>query len=176
MKWLIGLYPPAWRRRYGRELAELIATQPSSFGMAIDLVAAAIDAWAHPQSSTAAAATHAKGAGAMVPKMLQLRCAGYGPHVSKADNLKAAAIVIGGSLLSALAYVWATVRHGRDPYLESLFFVSWLVFFAFSQHYTTLKGRPPLVQAVLIGGQAAVVIAIALAAAWINASMANRPG
>ena len=173
MNWLIGLYPPAWRRRYGRELAELIATQPASFGMAIDLVAAAIDAWIYPQSSTAAAATHAKGAGAMVPKMLQLRCAGYGPNVTKADNLKAAVIVIGGSLLAALAYVWATARHGRDPYLESLFFVSWLVFFVFSQHYTTLKGRPALVQAVLIGGQAAVVTAIALAAAWINASIAN---
>jgi hypothetical protein len=41
--WLIRLYPPAWRRRYGRELAELIATQPASFGTAIDLVAATVD-------------------------------------------------------------------------------------------------------------------------------------
>jgi hypothetical protein len=166
--WLIRLYPPAWRRRYGRELAELIATRPASFGMAIDLVAAAIDAWIYPQSSTAAAATDVKG-GAMVPKMLQLKCAGYGANVTKADNLKAGAIVIGGSLLAALAYMWTTARYGRDPYLESLFFVSWLVFFVFSQHYTTLKGRPAVVQAVLIGGQAAVVIAIALASAWINA-------
>ena len=105
----------------------------------------------------------------MVPRMLQLKCAGYGPTVTKADNLKAAAIVIGGSLLAALGYVWATARYGRDPYLESLFLVSWLVIFAFSQHYTALKGRSALVQAVLIGGQATVVIAIALAAAWINA-------
>ena len=173
MTWLIKLYPPAWRRRYGRELADLISTQPASFGMAIDLVAAAIDAWIYPQSSTAAAATDAKGAEAMVPKMLQLKCGGYGPNVTKADNLKAAAIVIGGSLWAALAYTWATARYGRQPYVESLFFVSWLVFFVFSQHYTTLKGRPALVQAVLIGGQATVVIAIALAAAWINASINN---
>jgi hypothetical protein len=114
-------------------------------------------------------AADAKGAGAMVPKMLQLKCAGYGPSVTKADNLKAVAIVIGGSLLAALAYTWATARYGKDPYLESVFFVSWLVCFIFSQHYTTLKGRPALVQAVLIGGQTAVVTAIALAAAWINA-------
>ena len=72
MTWLIRLYPPAWRRRYGRELAELIATQPASFGTAVDLVAGAIDAWLNPQSSTAATAADAKGAGAMVPKMLQL--------------------------------------------------------------------------------------------------------
>jgi hypothetical protein len=166
--WLIALYPPAWRRRYGRELAELIATQPASFGMAIDLVAAAIDAWISPQSSTAVAATDAKGAEAMVPRMLQLKCAGYGPDVTRADQLKAGAMVIGGSLLSAAAYMWVTARYGRVPYVESLFLVSWLVFYVASQHYTTLKGRPPLVQAALIGGQAAVVIAIALAAAWIN--------
>ena len=148
MTWLIKLYPPAWRRRYGRELAELVSTQPASFATAIDLAAGAVDAWLNPQSSTAAMTADAKGAGAMVPKMLQLKCAGYGPTVTKADNLKAAAIVIGGSLLAALGYVWATARYGRDPYLESLFLVSWLVFFAFSQHYTALKGRSALVQAV----------------------------
>jgi hypothetical protein len=169
MTWLVRLYPPGWRRRYGRELADLIAAQPASYGMAIDLVAGAIDAWVNPQSSTAAAATDAKGAGAMVPRMLQLRCAGYDPNVTKADKVKAAAIVIGGSLLAALAYVWATPRYGKDPYLESLFLVSWLVFFVVSQHYTTLKGRPALVQALLIGGQALVVVAIALAAGWANA-------
>jgi len=170
--WLVRLYPPAWRRRYGREMTELIATQPASFGTAIDLIAAAIDAWLNPQSSTVVVATaDAKGAGTMLPRMLQLKCAGYGPKITKADNLKAGALVIGGSLLAALAYMWATARYGRDPYLESLFFVSWLVFFVFSQHYNTLKGRPALVQAVLIGGQAAVVIAIALAAGWFNASI-----
>ena len=73
-----------------------------------------------------------------------------------------------GHVVNAI-YTWGVARYGKDPYLESLFFVSWLVFFVVSQHYTTLKGRPALVQVVLIGGQAAVVIAIALAAAWINA-------
>jgi hypothetical protein len=80
--WLIKLYPPSWQRRYGREMAELIASQPASFGMAIDLVAAAIDAWLNPQSSSAAIAADAKGAGAMVPKMLQLKCAGEGPEIT----------------------------------------------------------------------------------------------
>ena len=69
MTWLIRLYPPAWRRRYGRELAELIAVQPMSFCTAVDLVAGAVDAWLNPQSSTAVTSTDAKGAGAMVPKV-----------------------------------------------------------------------------------------------------------
>ena len=38
----------------------------------------------------------------------------------------------------------------------------------FSQRYTSMKGRPGRVQAVLIGGPATVVIAIALAAAWVS--------
>jgi len=48
--------------------------------------------------------------------------------------------------------------------------VSWLVPYLFSQRYTTLKGRSGRVQAVLIGGPAAIVIAIALAAAWLSNS------
>ena len=39
---------------------------------------------------------------------------------------------------------------------------------ASSPRYTSLKGRPGRVQAVLIAGPAAIVIAIALGAAWIN--------
>jgi hypothetical protein len=168
--WLIKLYPPAWRRRYGRELAELISTQPASFGTAIDLVAGAVDAWLNPQSSTAAMAADAKGARAMVPKMLKLRCAGYGPDVTAADARKAAAVMIGGSLALVAALTGAMARYGKNPYLDSLLLMSWLVPFAFSQRYTSLKGRPRGVQAVLIGSQATIVIALALAAAWLNSN------
>jgi hypothetical protein len=167
--WLIRLYPPAWRRRYGRELAELIATQPASFGTALDLVAAAIDAWLNPQSSTDATPIDARGAGAMAPKMLKLRCAGYGPDVTGADSLKAAAVTIGGSLALVVALMGAIKLYGKNPYLESLMIMGWLVPFLFSQHYTHLKGRPAGVQAVLIGGPAMIVIAIALGSAWLNA-------
>ena len=166
MTWLIRLYPPGWRRRYGRELSELLTTQPASLATATDLVAGAIDAWLNPQSSTAAKAADAKGAGAMVSEMLQLKCAGHGPAVTAADSRKAAAITIVVSLVAAIAFVWASARYGNDPYLTSLVSVSWLVASVFSQRYTTLKGRSGRVQAVLIGGQSAIVIAIALAAAW----------
>ena len=168
MTWLIRLYPPAWRRRYGRELAELIATQPASFGTASDLIAGAVDAWLNPQSSTAATAGDAKGAEAMVPKMLKLRFAGHGSNVAKADALKAAAVTIGGSLALVLALTWAMARYGKNDYLEAFLAVSWIVPFLFSQRYTDLKGRSGRVQAVLIGGPTAIVIAIVLGAVWLN--------
>ena len=100
--------------------------------------------------------------------MLKLRCAGYGSNVTTADALKAAAVTIGGTLAMVLALTWAMARYGKNDYLEALLAVSWIVPFLFSQRYTDLKGRSGRVQAVLIGGPAAIVIAIALAAVWLN--------
>jgi hypothetical protein len=168
MTWLVRLYPPAWRRRYGRELEELLATRPASLGVAFDLVVGALDAWFNPQPSAAGTAADAKGAGAMVSTMLQLRCTGNGPNVSKEDRRKAGVVTLSGSLALALALTWATARFGRNSYIESLLLMGWLVPWFVSQHYTSLKGRSGLVQAAVIGGQSAFVIAVALATAWIN--------
>jgi hypothetical protein len=104
----------------------------------------------------------------MVPKILKLRCAGYGPDVTAADTRKAAAVTIGGTLGLVAALMWAMANYGRNPYFDSLMVMGWLVPFLFSQHYTTYKGRPARVQAVLIGVPAVIVIAIAMAAAWLN--------
>jgi hypothetical protein len=166
--WLIKLYPPSWQRRYGREMAELIASQPASFGMAIDLVAAAIDAWLNPQSSSAAIAADAKGAGAMVPKMLQLKCAGEGPEITTADSGNAAAVMIGGTIVLVIALTWATEQFGHNRYLDSLFSVSWILPMLFGLRYTSLKGRSGWVQAIFIAGNAAAVLGIVLLAAWMT--------
>jgi hypothetical protein len=166
--WLIRLYPPAWRRRYGGELAELLAAQPMTFRTAVDLIAGAVDAWLNPQSSTTVTTMDAKGAEAMLPKMLQLKSGGYGPDVTVADSIKAAAVTIGGTLALVGILTVAIRLYGKNDYFESLLAMSWLVPFLFSQHYTYLKGRPAGVQTVLIGGPAVIVIAIALGNAWIN--------
>lgn len=104
----------------------------------------------------------------MLPKMLQLQSGGYGPDVTVADSVKAAAVTIGGTLAVVAVLTWAIKFYGKNPYFESLLAMGWLVPFLFSQHYTYLKGRPARVQAVLIGGPTVIVIAIALGSAWIN--------
>lgn len=167
MTWLIRLYPPAWQRRYGRELADLLATQPPSMRTAIDLLAGAADAWLNPQSSTAAMA-HAQGDGTMIAKSLQLRRAGDGPGYTKADAFKAAAVMIGGTLVLVLLLTWAIGRYGKNDFLEALLAASWLFPFLYSQRYTELKGRSGRVQAALIGGPAVILLAIVLSAVWIN--------
>jgi hypothetical protein len=161
--WLIRLYPPAWRRRYGRELADLLATQPASFGTAIDLVAGAVDAWLNPQSSTAAVAADAKGAGPMIPRMLKHRS-----DIATADSLKAAAVTLGGTLAIVLAVTWAMAHYGKNDYLEALLAVCWVFPVVFSERYTYLKGRPAGVQAVVIGGVSAIAMGIVLGAVWLN--------
>ena len=108
MTWLIRLYPPAWRRRYGRELAELLAAQPASFRTAVDLVAGAVDAWLNPQSSTAVTAANAKG-GAMVPKMLKLGSAGYGANVATADDIKKVWLPGAASCVLFFGFYWVLI-------------------------------------------------------------------
>jgi len=166
--WLIALYPPAWRRRYGRELAELLAAQPASLRTAVDLIAGAVDAWFNPQSSTARTTADAKGEGAMLSKMLQLKACGDGPVITAADNAKAVVVMIGGTLALVGALTAIIQTYGKNAYLESLLAMSWLLPFIASQHYTYLKGRPARVQAVLIGGPAAIIVAIALLNGRIN--------
>jgi hypothetical protein len=166
--WLIRLYPPAWRRRYGHELADLLDGQPASFRTSVDLIAGAVDAWLNPQSSTAITSADAKGGGTMLPRMLQLKCRGYAPGVTKADSFKAAAVTIGGSLALVVVLLAAIARYGKNPYFDSFMALGWLVPFLFSQHYTTCKGRPARVQAVLIGVPVMVVMAIALGTGWLN--------
>jgi hypothetical protein len=51
MKWLLRLYPPEWRRRYGDEFAALMEQQRLSPGDMVDVVVAALDARLHPKVS-----------------------------------------------------------------------------------------------------------------------------
>ncbi len=44
MRWLIRLYPRAWRRRYGAEFALLLAQRPRTVATALDVVRGALDA------------------------------------------------------------------------------------------------------------------------------------
>ena len=172
--WVLVVMDQCTRRivGFGVQLGVVVASdyaQPMSFRTAVDLVAGAVDAWLNPQSSTAVTTTDAKGAEAMLPNMLQLRCGGYGPTVTSADNRKAAAVTIGGALALVIPLTWATARDGNDSYVFSYLFsfmtVSWLLPVTFSERYTS-EGRPGRVQTVVIGGQAAILIAIALVAGW----------
>lgn len=48
-RYLVALYPRAWRLRYGDELEELVGDQRLSFAIAFDLIRGAVDAHLHPE-------------------------------------------------------------------------------------------------------------------------------
>jgi hypothetical protein len=56
---LVGLYPPAWRDRYGDEMTALIELAPLRRRDRLDLVRGALDAWLHPSSPSRAPAVAA---------------------------------------------------------------------------------------------------------------------
>jgi hypothetical protein len=48
MSGLLKLYPPAWRARYGDEMAALVEERPPTARERFDLARGALDAWLHP--------------------------------------------------------------------------------------------------------------------------------
>ena len=54
MKILLSFYPPAWQRRYRREVEAHLAEERFRVGTAASLLAGALDAWMYPQWTPAA--------------------------------------------------------------------------------------------------------------------------
>src|SRR6185437_8341395 len=164
------LYPPRWRRRYGAELADLVAGQPFSIGLALDLIGGAIDAWRHPQLVPS---TSSPGETPMIPRIMQLACGGYGPEITRTDKVRNLAISVGGTVVLSLlwlALVWLAKRHefSGQTYLLSAAPMMYVIPYLIGLRYTSLKGRSALSQAMVIGGTSAVVLAILMAAGWIS--------
>jgi hypothetical protein len=173
--WLLRLYPSPWRRRYGGEVAELLANRGFSLRVAIDLVAGAIDVWLHPSVTLAAASAAESPAPnkeekTMLNRIMRLDCAGaYGPNLDKADEWKAASVMIGCTL--ALTGIWtaAHIRFGDNPYIDAVGIMPFFIGLLASMRYTYLKGRPNSVQAVFIAGITLLLTLFFLATGWLGA-------
>lgn len=169
MTWLLYLYPPRWRRRYGKEFVALIAPQRFSFLTVLDILGGATDAWIQPQSHLASsAAPQPEGETTMLAKMMRLRCAGYGETPTTADSVKGAAIIIGGTLLCVIVATWMERRSIAPVAAETLMSSGWLIAFVLSMPYTTTKGWPARTQAVFMAAVMAVVGMLLFGGVWIN--------
>ncbi len=164
---LLKLYPPRWRRRYGAEIAELVAARPFSIGAAADLIAGAIDAWLNPQLAAAGTADM-KGEGSMIARTMQLKCAGYGPHVGAIDKTKSTTVMLGGTLFLAALYLWSVWQFGKNAYVVALSPMAYFLPILISLRWTALKGRSNRTQAIFIGGFSAGLTAFFLLVEWIS--------
>lgn len=61
---VLGLYPSAWRARYGAEVSDLLDGRPLTWSDTLDLARGAVDAHLHPQNPSSAPARAALLAGA----------------------------------------------------------------------------------------------------------------
>jgi hypothetical protein len=116
---LLRLYPRDWRRRYGGEMAALLDDQPLTLRAATDLLAGAIDARFNSQWARANAPADAKGA-TMSTRIL--RCTSTG--VTRADEWRSAAWMIGGSLVMVLVSTAVQAVWGKNSFSESLLYAA----------------------------------------------------
>jgi hypothetical protein len=159
MTWLLALYPPSWRRRYGDELRALLGSQRFSLHVAIDLIGGAIDAWLEPQNiPIGPAAVHKEGV-AMIGTTMKLGC---GARPSREDAWKSAGVNVGGTLLLGALWMWMQryIPLENRIYANSFSPMAFLVPMLFSFRYTSLKGRSIRAQAIFIGGMIVILTVI----------------
>jgi hypothetical protein len=172
MTWLLKLYPPRWRRRYGEELRSLVGAQHFSVGNTIDVISGAIDAWINPQIMTVVQpAPAAEGEETMLAKTMRFRCAGYGPEITKRDQRKSAAVMLGATVGLSLGWMWLHVRTHGDSYVDSFSLMPLLAALLLSMRYTYLKGRSGPAQAIFIVGTIAMLTLLFGLVGWITAHM-----
>ena len=170
MKILLWLYPTAWRRRYGAEVAHMLEGRAFSLRAAVDLVAGAIDTWVHPSQTLAAAHATAPVTTpeerTMLSKILRFDCAAAN-GMSKEDQRRAAVSTIGWTLAVTLVWLGLSLRFPKNPSVESLSMMPFMFAIFYSVRYTWLKDRPGIVQAIFIGGLTLVMAAFFLAVGWL---------
>lgn len=161
MKALIRLYPAAWRRRYGEEMARLIDDQPQTIRLTVDLIAGAIDARLNPQLSTEAAnAPASKGAKAVMRILTHCQ-----PHdVTAADYKRSVAAMLATTILLAGLYLVLKRAFGDNPFIEAFGVSTFPVALLVSSWETYFKRYSRTARVAIIGGLGVFVFFISLAA------------
>ncbi|WKD50533.1 hypothetical protein [Microbulbifer spongiae] len=161
MKCLLRLYPPAWQRRYGRELAEYLKAEPVSLHTLWDLLTGALDAWLHPGSIPVARESLEinKGEITMINHAKDNTIA-----LTKADALRAAGLMIGITLVLTAVGVFLDKTFGSHPLINVLLHTSSIFALLVSGCYLLFKRHPLPVRPLAILGFVAIFYSLFLTA------------
>jgi hypothetical protein len=170
MTWVLALYPPRWRRRYGDELRALLGSQPFSLNAVIDLIAGAIDAWLEPQKIPMQPDAGPEGV-TMIGTMMKLGCTRSGGRVTREDAWKSVAVNLGGTLFLTALWMLLPIRTGDRNYVNAFSVMAFLVPYLFSLRYTSLKGRSLRTQSIFIGGMILMLTLILGTAGWLSSKI-----
>jgi hypothetical protein len=162
MRWLLRLYPAAWRERYGEEFGAVLASQRASVGLVLDVIGGAIDAHLYPQIRLSEAKQTQRG-DTMTLAMFQ-RCAVGGPKLSPDERRIASKLAIGTSFVMALLYLVLTKIYRQAPAVQAVFWVSFLSPNIIHAQMAYLRKRSRLTHAIIVGGGILGMYAFMLAA------------
>jgi hypothetical protein len=154
MRWLLRLYPAAWRRRYGEEFAEVLAAQRVSVGLVLDVISGAVDAHLYPQIQQSDL-QQAQGGDNMTLAMLK-RCAAGGPKLSPSERRIASRLAIFSALGMAILYLVLTKIYRDAPAVQAVLYTAICSGFAYEQA-AYMKNRTLRTKAVVLVAQVASV-------------------
>jgi hypothetical protein len=165
MIWLLRLYPREWRRRYGAEAEEVVASQPRSLQLVIDLLAGAVDAHVKPQET----ARRVDGATAADPGGSNMWIDRFGccarSGVSRKDTF------IGSGLTLAFALVVAGLMLvGSSPLTQTVAMTMFPGVLSVGTLSIRLRGHSTAAKFVVIGGTFLVLLLIGLVAGLLRSA------
>jgi hypothetical protein len=165
MKWLLRLYPAAWRARYGEEFAAVLAGQRVSLGLLLDVIGGAVDAHLHPQILP----THsnqAQGEDTMTLALLQ-RCALGGPKLSPSERRFASTLAIMSALAMASLYLVLTKLYRQAPAVQAVIYASVIFTSSIRVQMVYLRNRSRAAQALILGAELLAMYLFMLSACLI---------
>ena len=174
MNWLLRLYPAQWQDRYGEEFGAVLASQRTSPGLVLDVLAGAIDAHLYPQIPYAdvrqeqdhdsgivqqvliqqspiekSQSTLIEGKDPMTFQLLQ-RCAAGGPKLSREDRRASQRTMIWSALAMAALYMGLTKIYRDAPAVQALFYSSFPFLVLVREQTAYLRKRTRATQALLL--------------------------
>ena len=166
---LLRLYPRDWRDRYGGEMAAMLVEQPLTLRAATDLLAGAIDARFNSQWTRANAPglSNVEGKGATMSTRI-LRCTSAG--VTRADEWRSAAWMVGGSLLLVLISTALQALWRDNAFSESLLYSAFPASLMLSNECLYFKRYSPAARLTLSLGGALFIILMM----WGATAIGNR--
>jgi len=132
MSWLLHLYPPAWKRRYLREVKEHLDAERTGLRTAFDLMAGAVDAWRNPDAIPRSSVTEED-----IDMVTASRC--RSAAIGRTEALKGALTMIGISLVLTGLAVLLDMRKGQHILVDALLNSSFFIALSMASRDTYLK-------------------------------------
>ncbi len=164
MTWLLRLYPRGWRRRYGAEVEAIVASQPASFRMVMDLLGGAIDAHLKPQPSARSRREKAAddpGGQRMLTRLKECR----EPAV---DLTVKESLLAGGMTIGAALIVTAILFITDSPMAKAIVLTMFPGIIILPLQARYVRGHSWIAQALLLGGPLVILFLIGLAAGLVT--------